>query len=301
MRNRPRFPLIAAPLAFALLVALVSPASAVLNGREDDGRYPFVGTLIQDLDRPENEGLEVIAAGTGFLLSPRVVLTAAHNGLARPNWPVVGVGFTVDPHPGAHPDPDLYGPGGQRRINGTIVRPPGWPEWNDRDYALMILDEPVEGVDQFAELPKVGLVDEVFSDGTGPQLTIVGYGLAGEEALTDAERAELPPRDPESNARGQYLREHTLGVRRVGTQTFIGPESPLFQPDTDLARWLRTEGSPSVACPGDSGAPVFLADSRTVLGVERAEGCGRSPVTSYHRLDTPEVLEWIAETMEGGR
>jgi hypothetical protein len=218
MSRKTVFVLFVALLTIVLMLMFLAPASAIFNGWEDDGFYPLVGTILTELDRPP---IETVSGGSGVLISPRVVLLAAHIGYPSEFWPAVGWGFTVDPDPGWTPDEALYGPGGERRIKGTIVRPPGWTPGDNRDYALMILVEPVPWVNHFAKLPKTGFLDKVFKNGQGPPLTFVGYGMAGEEALTAEELAELPE-DPVD--RFWYLQEHTQGVRRVSTQTYIEPD-----------------------------------------------------------------------------
>jgi hypothetical protein len=207
MLRRTVFVLFIALLTFALMLMFVTPASAIINGWEDDGFYPLVGTILTDMDWTP---FVTVSGGTGVLISPRVVLLAAHVGYHIPEfWPAVGWGFTVDPNPGWITNEALYGPGGERRIDGTIVRPPGYILWEERDYALMILVEPVPWVNHFAKLPKEGFLDDIIYNDPETPLTFVGYGMAGEEALTEEELAELPDPNVDPDGWFWYLQSHT--------------------------------------------------------------------------------------------
>jgi hypothetical protein len=181
---------------------------ALVGAADEAEKYPYVCTILQDMvnvpgapwSRPSGE-TTVIAAGTATLISSKALLTAAHVGVYYyPFWPVVGLAVTCDPAPGALPEPALYGPGGPRRLTGTMVRSADW------DLAVFLLDQPVASPSKQARLPSPGFVDALVAEG-GFKLVGVAYGATGSDFMTLGVRrfATVEYAEPQELLGGEYL------------------------------------------------------------------------------------------------
>jgi hypothetical protein len=230
-----------------------SLTSAIANG-QNDLDHPYVCAMVG-----RNSAGEVIGRVnmcSGVLISPQIMITAAHCGrFMDPDVsirvecdPVVkainfdGIPATVTYAPSALPD-DALG-----------FRP---------DFSVLHLERHIK-LQKYGKMPRLFMNNDVFKDvaaGGGPALTVVGYG-----------GASIP-----GSIEGR-------GSRRSGTMIFSGLDE--FR--------LYTEANPGDIRPSDSGGPIFVAGSRRVLAL--AIGRVFPAVTKYfQRVDIPPTLDFLHE------
>ena len=208
----------------------------------------------------ELEAVGRIPGCTATLISPRVVITAAHcvcTG-SSPDDCVTRVEFTLkDVHPVDNPTTP-YDESAERKdvtIQGNVhVHPEyGVAGWSRKDLALIVLDQPVyEVAKEVVPIPVAGPNQAV---AIGDMLTLVGFGNTGAGCS-----------------------EGSLGKR----QTTI-PASDVI-PDA-----IRFNDPGDHTCPGDSGGPA-LNEYGELVGVS---SWGNFADESTYR-PTYENYEWIA-------
>lgn len=253
-------------LVLAALV-LMTPAAAITNGEPDAGRHPYVVLIGLDFGY-------YMEFCSGSLLSPKVVLTAAHC-TSGANWARVWLKESIETIRNfPFESPDAY--------EGTAYANPEfrmqWPEggipgFSYRDVGVVVLSKPVPKalVSQYAELPSPGLVDQLANK---TPLDLVGYGVQ--------ERIHVYRKPWWTN----------FGYR------FYAPTELISNEFVHSAEFLKIAMNPGGGsggtCFGDSGGPDLLRDSRTVLAVNSYVinySCGGVGYSS--RIDIPEVLDWI--------
>lgn len=235
-------------------LALAAPAGAVVGGAPD-GAHPYVGLLDNG-----SEGC------SGTLVSPRVIVTAAHCFSGGSLWGTdqgqLRIRVTFDQQGIFNPnrvsyfgaffaDPDFCSPcgAGSKRFDGN-------------DVALVILDSPVV-MSTYGQLPSPGFDDSLPTNTT---LDVVGYGV----------QAFLKPGVPDLNA---------VLTRFAGTAKLVSVE-PQF---------LKIS---SAQCSGDSGGPVLLAGTNQLLAEVSYHANPLCNGVAYDmRLDDADALAWIAQTV----
>jgi hypothetical protein len=147
--------------------------------------------------------------------------------------------------------------------HGTLVAHPMYdPHGSGYDVAVMVLDEPVAGVDVEA-LPASGLLDDLKAAGSlrDQPLTLVGFGT------TDRLPGNL------------YVGG---GFRQVAEQTVQSLGEAI----------LKHKGKDgSSACAYDSGSPLFLGGQ--LVAVLSAGDAACSSLSVSARLDVPAVRSWL--------
>jgi hypothetical protein len=259
--------LLVLPLTISLALG-AAPAGAVTNGEPDNGRHPYVGLAVFDVNgRPSHRC-------SASLLSPTLVLTAGHctdgtsaarvwfaeNVQTNPEYPFSG---TTSFDGVAHTYPDF-----------CIGCGSGLPGFAFRDVGVIVLTEPVPTavVSSYASLPTAGVVDTLPNKA---DVDLVGYGVS-------------------------------VDLRGGGPPVWTGPRVRLFAPTelvsgkfTHAAEFLRLTANPGGGsggtCFGDSGGPDLLGGTATVLAVNSYVTTGNcTGVTYSQRVDIPAVLSWIA-------
>jgi hypothetical protein len=267
-----RFASIAAALAvaFALLLGSYSPAAAIRYGDLDGDGHPFVGLAVFD-DANGNPMWRC----TGAMISPAVFLTAGHCtfGAARATiW--------FEPHV-QRGDPTINYPfGGSTSVDGT---PYAHPQYNPNafylfDLGVVVLDEPIT-LPEYGTLPQAGLFDPLFTERgrQNQEFTAVGYGLqytnpVFTQADLDRYRATL----------------------QIITGDILGGGASVFDTDDESVLFTNNAANGGT-CFGDSGGPIFWADTNVVAAVnsfvlnQNCTGTGGG-----YRVDTADDLAWLA-------
>ena len=271
-----RILLVLATMAAAVLLAS-GMVSAITYGQPDEGRHPYVGTLVV-----ADEEFGEFAGCTGTLIAPDVFLTAAHC-----TWSIeqdieqFGLefrGVTFD---------NVYDPATRVVYPGTLHTHPGWPGTSSvsgvgpdfHDIGVVVLDDPVAGIPP-ASLPRAGLLDQLANDGElkDQRFTVVGYGTT--------ERTHEP-------GSGTPVFEGE-GTRRYAVSSFSALNKTV----------LRLAQNPSTGdggtCFGDSGGPHFLGagaqetDITVSIGAPKGDLRCRAMNQTY-RLDTPSARAFLDE------
>ncbi len=256
----------------ALALFLATPARAIVGGEIDGEQHPNVGMFYFTRD-----GARFRCSGT--LVSPTVVLTAAHCTAASTDVRVTFDGV-------AQLDPTrLVSPGDPSRfIVGSAF---AHPDWNEKlqlkdllDIGVVVLDVPAAviwpGITP-APLPTAGLLDELAAKGGLKKVAfeVVGYGVFFEQP-------ESTPRTPTA------VRDLTRRFTTAPLQNINGETVKLQESDGDSKLGGGT-------CFGDSGGALLL-DGLLVGDTSwgGSQWCSGG-AGGYQRTDTPDARAFLAE------
>ena len=276
MMKKARIPVLALVLSIALILGAALSVGAIQFGTPDDGNHPYVVMCVFDV------GGSPAWRTTGFLISPTVVITAGH-GTDGASGGRVTNSETIPPYAGNPTDYPFPGPWAveaskiythpdYRAVPGN-----GLPEFDAYDVGIVILSEPIV-LAEYAELPDPNLV-ETLSNMAGVDL--VGYGVNEQQR-----GGGVSPYDAWTWERMRCYAPANI----VPSQDRISDMFVMLTANPGQGRGGTTFG--------DSGGPILLAGTNTVIAnnsfVTNANCDG---VTYAQRIDIPEVLDWISETI----
>jgi hypothetical protein len=243
------------------LASSVPPAAAITWGELDYEGHPNVGIMVAYING------ERVWRCTGTLISDRVFLTAGH--CLEDGVDLVKVWFDSDM---------TANPGYDGGLAGVPILHPSysWGGSNPHDVGVVILDDPVEGI-QPALLPAPDLLaqlrrDRILRPGgpEGAKFIVVGYGGT----------LSWPPPEVDYSSR----------IRRFALSEYVALTQSWLHMSQNI---LKGDGG---TCGGDSGGPAFWIDPQgnEILVAVTSWGDPYCISTGFnYRIDVPEILDWI--------
>jgi hypothetical protein len=280
-----------------LLGVFGGSAGAVTNGQYDGNNHPYVGYV-------DN----LVFACSGTLLSPTVLVTAAHcfsdstSGLGTntiTGAPIVRVSF----------DPNLINDTNLQRnwFYGSYYFDPdfavgsggGLPGFDTHDVAIVILTAsgcnvpagrtgscgpvpPTATLGRYGALPSEGRVDSLANN---TAVDVVGFGVQ------NFVNGGGPCGGPCKPAPGAAFTR------------FFAPTTLIASNDRISDEFLKLHANKGGVCFGDSGGPDLLAGTNVMLAVNSFGNGAKCTSNTYsYRVDTEQALAWITAevTARGG-
>ncbi len=265
MRNKKIFSVTLLVASVIVVSLFAGTVEAITNGVPDGNTHPYVCLMVFD-DAPGHPAWR----GSGIVLSPTVVLTAGHctdGAVAARVW----VNEIVQGNP-------EYPFSGATSYDGVPYTIPGYAQafWHGlngfitHDVGIVKLTEPIT-LSEYGQLPTAGQTDTLK---VGTKVDFVGYGV-------------------QENLRGG------------GPPVWTGLKNRFYAPGQILSKnfaisneFLRCSANPGQGkggtAFGDSGGPVLLAGTKTVLAVTSFGTNNNCAGNGYYfRIDQPQILSWI--------
>lgn len=253
--------------AAALLASLVLTAvvQAITFGENDNGRHPFVGALVAEVD---GDKLQLCS---GTLVSPTVFVTASHCLVGLEQFGVTNVQVTFDEIIDSNAD-GLVDAGVTLHDGTSHAHPEFGSNGSDaHDVGVFAIDSPGVAMASYGQLPSAGLLGTI--DKKSTRFTTVGYGIVRDDKTGGNKSFELGTR------------------RKLATQEMLSLTKP----------WATFSMNPSTGsggtCFGDSGGPHFLgagaSETRVVLSVTVTGDRWCRATDRTYRLDTPSARSFL--------
>ncbi len=257
-------------------------AYAITGNFNPDNEHTCVGLVV--FYATDATGVQVpVQVCSGVLISSRFMLTSAHACVSNR----VAVVFDTGPITWKHVGNEIQLDGVTKIFYGTAVPNPnfsmgsqgnGAPNVMTHDGAVIQLDEdvPTNMVSKYAQLPQIGIVDSLR---TNTAVTLVGYGM--QEHLS-------PRKDGIENTWTGTITRASASSRVI---------SGNFAWSDEFMRCSASSGKGNGGISyGDSGGPVFLGDSYTVLALHSYVTNPNCVGQTYHaRLDLSDIQTWLTE------
>ena len=278
-KSKIRYSILALATAFMLFQLLIGNAYAISNGVPDGNDHPYVCWIVT-----YDGASDYVFLGSGSLIAQNVVLTAGHVTNDAGGQPIAYAWVSFSPTAswppwagggdwiavvglGTHP---LYNMGGAKGIT----------DWLTYDVGILILSEDVS-LAEYAELPSLGQVNTLPMK---QNLELVGYGVQYQ-----VRGAGIPP-----SGNWNWI---DFGWRYQTQSELIASNNVMSE------QFIRVTANPAQGkggtCFGDSGSPILLAGTNTIVGVCSWGTNGNCAGVSYdQRIDIPEILPWILAMVE---
>jgi len=271
--------------AVLLTAAIAAPGAAITDGALDGEGHPNVGMLLFLSD--DGAGGTGLYRCTGTLISPTVILTAAHCTDGTIGKTIITFDTLIaEQPPSGIPIPDMTtgytaSPGlvnGETWYAGTAHTSPDYSNFTDmdtwNDYGVIVLDEPITHIEPAALAP-LGYLDQFAQPALNKTLfTTVGYG-------TEVRKPVAGPQKPTPFS-------YPL-VRRVATEQGQKLTTQILQVNGNGNNQHGTGGT----CFGDSGGPSFLNGYLvTVTSYGYTSNCRY--IDGLQRVDIADALDWLA-------
>ena len=283
------------------LLAVSTPAQAIEGGVPDEGAHPYVGELlfyIPSAEDPRFEDPGAWATCTGSLISPTVVVTAGHcafdigeNGedtSSTTGGNDVWISFAEEPDFSILPPSSEFAPddndGRYDAWSAALKKSNEWiratayhhPEYVDEaffthDVGVLVLSEPVR-LDEYAQLPTEGLLSELYAQEKEQSYTAVGYGLEAS--------------GPKTSLGGDTRQQAELQLVNL---------SGVFGTGKGTSAKFSSNANTGGTCFGDSGGPVFVSETNTIVAViSFAANINCAGTSGAYRIDQEDDLAFLA-------
>lgn len=277
MMKKARIPVLALILSIAFILCTVLSVGAIQFGTPDNDDHPYVVMCVFDV------GGSPAWRTTGFLISPTVVITAGHGTYGASGGRVTN-SETIPPYTGNPTDYPFPGPWAVEAAaiythpDYRVYPGNGLPEFDAYDVGIVILSEAIV-LDEYAALPDPNLVETLSKMA---DVDLVGYGVNEQER-----GGGVSPYDAWTWERMRYYAPAKIVPGK-------GIISDMFVKVT--ANPAQGKGGTTF---GDSGGPILLAGTNVVIANNSfVTNANCSGVTYAQRIDIPEVLDWIIETID---
>jgi hypothetical protein len=296
-----RIRVLALLIAVVGFMAIATPAQAIKGGVPDNGAHPYVGQLLfydpTAIDpRFDDPGAWFNCSGT--LISPTIVVTAGHctfgtgtNGDETPTGSGgndVWISFAEEPDYSILPPTTNFIPddneGRYEAWSAALNASDEWiratafphPEYDaaaffEHDLGVLRLSEPVS-LEEYGQLPTEGLLSTLYANKSKDQrYTAVGYGL---------ERS-----GPKTSFGGDTRRRAEL--RLVNLNGVLGTGK-------GTSAKFSSNANTGGTCFGDSGGPIFVSGTTTLVAVVSFGTSSTCSGTSgAYRIDQADDLEFL--------
>ncbi|QGN33911.1 trypsin-like serine protease [Microlunatus sp. Gsoil 973] len=284
----------------AALVMFPERAEAIKNGVADANAHPYVGELLfyvpSDPDPRFNDpGAWFTCSGT--LVSPTIVVTAGHCTSDIGHSGAVGsdtggndvwISFAETPDFSILPPSSGFAPDNNAgRYTAWAAALDASAQWHratayhhpafdaaaffEHDLGVLVLDEPVN-LSQYGEVPSQGLLDSLYAANKRQLYTAVGYGLEGS--------------GPRRSIGGDTRRRADLRLVDLNGVGGIG---------RGTAAKFSNNAATGGTCFGDSGGPIFVAGTTTLVAVNSfALNDNCAGTTGAYRIDQEDDLAFLA-------